>query len=215
MIEFEGRSDNDKTMQDYLLTLMEIENRCKDTVRVMAQGVLELKESHHVDKQTESSIQYFLDRFYMSRISLKMLMNQHILLFEEQRIPKSKMIGIIDTKCNVSSVVNQAYEEASILCEQTYTVAPELYIRIHNAVDPAKQGKAEYSSPIFMVYPPTQLKFMLVELFKNAMRATVESKGKPYIKIPPIEVLVAKGNTDVTIKISDQVLVKALPHRTI
>ena len=34
----------------------------------MAQGVLELKDSHHVDKQTEASIQYFLDRFYMSRI---------------------------------------------------------------------------------------------------------------------------------------------------
>ena len=48
----------------------------------MAQGVLELKETHHVDKQTETSIQYFLDRFYMSRISLKMLLNQHILLFD-------------------------------------------------------------------------------------------------------------------------------------
>merc|ERR1719210_1130826 len=86
-------------MQDYLKALIEIESRCEDTVRTMAQGVLELKDSHHVDKQTESSIQYFLDRFYMSRISLKMLMNQHILIFEDQRV-KSKMIGIIDTKCN-------------------------------------------------------------------------------------------------------------------
>ena len=34
----------------------------------MAQGVLELKDSHAVDTQTEMSIQYFLDRFYMSRI---------------------------------------------------------------------------------------------------------------------------------------------------
>lgn len=43
----------------------------------MAQGVLELKESHDVDAQTENSIQYFLDRFYMSRISIRMLINQH------------------------------------------------------------------------------------------------------------------------------------------
>ena len=79
LIEFEGRSENEETMYEYLQTLILIENRCKDTVRVMAQGVLELKESHHVDKQTETSIQYFLDRFYMSRISLKMLINRHIL----------------------------------------------------------------------------------------------------------------------------------------
>jgi len=43
----------------------------------MAQGVLELKESHKIDQQTENSIQYFLDRFYMSRISIRMLINQH------------------------------------------------------------------------------------------------------------------------------------------
>lgn len=43
----------------------------------MAQGVLELKDSHEVDNQTEHSVQYFLDRFYMSRISIRMLINQH------------------------------------------------------------------------------------------------------------------------------------------
>lgn len=133
-----------------------------------------------------------------------MLMNQHILLFEDQRIPKSKMVGIIDTKCKVCNVVNTAFEEAAILCEQTYTVSPELHIKIHNSVDPTKRG-APNSSPIFMVYPHMHLKFILVELFKNAMRATIETKGT--IKVPPVEVLVAKGNADVTIKISDQVMV--------
>lgn len=43
----------------------------------MAHGVLELKESHDVDAQTENNIQYFLDRFLMSRISIRMLINQH------------------------------------------------------------------------------------------------------------------------------------------
>ena len=49
-----------------------------------------------------------------------------------------------------------------------------------------------------------QLKFILVELFKNAMRATIETKGT--FNVPPIQVLVAKGKTDVTIKISDEVI---------
>lgn len=43
----------------------------------MAQGVIELKEVCQLDQQTEHSIQYFLDRFYMSRISIRMLINQH------------------------------------------------------------------------------------------------------------------------------------------
>ena len=66
----------------FLITFLFPSFRCEETVKIMAQGVLELKETHHVDKQTETSIQYFLDRFYMSRISLKMLLNQHILLFD-------------------------------------------------------------------------------------------------------------------------------------
>ena len=47
----------------------------------MAQGVLEMKETqgHTVEApgQMETSIQYFLDRLYMSRISIRMLINQH------------------------------------------------------------------------------------------------------------------------------------------
>jgi len=68
LIEFEGSSADPKNMAEFLQTLLEIEKRCSDTVRVMAQGVLELKDMHDIDKQTEASIQYFLDRFYMSRI---------------------------------------------------------------------------------------------------------------------------------------------------
>ena len=57
--------------------LIKIRNRHTDVVQTMAHGVLELKDSHDVDMQMENSIQYFLDRFYMSRISIRMLINQH------------------------------------------------------------------------------------------------------------------------------------------
>lgn len=43
----------------------------------MAQGVIEYKESFGVDPVTCQNVQYFLDRFYMSRISIRMLLNQH------------------------------------------------------------------------------------------------------------------------------------------
>lgn len=55
----------------------QIRDRHRDVVQTMAQGVIELKDSRDIDPSMELSIQYFLDRFYMSRISIRMLINQH------------------------------------------------------------------------------------------------------------------------------------------
>lgn len=59
--------------------LMKIRDRHSDVVQTMAQGVIELKEQRGgtVEPSMELSIQYFLDRLYMSRISIRMLINQH------------------------------------------------------------------------------------------------------------------------------------------
>ena len=59
-------------------------------------------------------------------------------------------------------------------------------------------------TPVEIVYPPSHLQHILFELFKNSMRAIIESKKS--IDLPDIDVLVAQGKHDVTIKISDQVL---------
>lgn len=77
IIEFEKTDISPRTMKLFCDTLVRIRNRHSNVVETMAQGVLELKDSHDVDHHTEHSIQYFLDRFYMSRISIRMLINQH------------------------------------------------------------------------------------------------------------------------------------------
>lgn len=43
----------------------------------MAEGVMEFRDGHKNDLASHYQIQYFLDRFYMSRISIRMLINQH------------------------------------------------------------------------------------------------------------------------------------------
>lgn len=64
---------------------MKIRDRHSDVVQTMAQGVIELKASTGdvVEPSMELSIQYFLDRFYMSRISIRMLINQHSKKFND------------------------------------------------------------------------------------------------------------------------------------
>lgn len=57
--------------------VIKIRNRHNDVVPTMAQGVVEYKELHGIDPVTSQNVQYFLDRFYMSRISIRMLLNQH------------------------------------------------------------------------------------------------------------------------------------------
>lgn len=54
-------------------------------------------------------------------------------------------------------------------------------------------------------YVPTHLHYIMLELLKNSMRATVEHHGVD-ADYPPIKVVIADGsdNEDVIIKVSDE-----------
>uniref|UniRef100_A0A452H4A0 Protein-serine/threonine kinase n=1 Tax=Gopherus agassizii TaxID=38772 RepID=A0A452H4A0_9SAUR len=181
----------------FLEVLIKVRNRHNDVVPTMAQGVIEYKEKYGFDPFVSSNIQYFLDRFYTNRISFRMLINQHTLLFGGDTNPAHpKHIGSIDPTCNVAEVVKDAYETAKMLCEQYYLVAPELEVEEFNAKAPDK--------PIQVVYVPSHLFHMLFELFKNSMRATVELHEGRKEGYTSIKTLVTLGKEDLSIKISDQ-----------
>uniref|UniRef100_A0A7N6FM53 Protein-serine/threonine kinase n=1 Tax=Anabas testudineus TaxID=64144 RepID=A0A7N6FM53_ANATE len=177
-------------------TLVNIRNRHNNVVHTMAQGVVEFKEAFGVDPVTNQNVQYFLDRFYMSRISTRMLMNQHTLIFDGSVNPAHpKHIGSIDPSCDVVEVVKDAYETSKMLCEQYYLTSPDMQITELNSKNPGQ--------PLHIVYVPSHLYHMLFELFKNAMRATVETHEMSPA-LPPIKVRVALGSEDLTIKMSDR-----------
>uniref|UniRef100_A0A1B6HGU3 Protein-serine/threonine kinase n=1 Tax=Homalodisca liturata TaxID=320908 RepID=A0A1B6HGU3_9HEMI len=199
ILEFEKADCSSKNLDRFCKALIKIRNRHTDVVQTMAQGVLELKESHDVDHQTENSIQYFLDRFYMSRISIRMLINQHTLLFggELTHDPHHRHIGCIDPQCDLVGVVRDAYENARFLCDQYYLSSPDLNVTEHNDVEPGE--------PIRIVYVPSHLYHMLFELFKNSMRAVVEHHSESNTdQYPPIQVTVVRGKEDICVKMSDR-----------
>ncbi|XDB67060.1 PREDICTED: pyruvate dehydrogenase kinase, isozyme 3 isoform X2 [Capra hircus] len=194
LLEYENKSPEDpQVLDNFLQVLIKVRNRHNDVVPTMAQGVIEYKEKFGFDPFISSNIQYFLDRFYTNRISFRMLINQHTLLFGGDTNPAHpKHIGSIDPTCNVADVVKDAYETAKMLCEQYYLVAPELEVEEFNAKAPNK--------PIQVVYVPSHLFHMLFELFKNSMRATVELYEDRKEGYPAVKTLVTLGKEDLSIK---------------
>lgn len=197
LVEFLEEDPYDKdVLKNFTRLLITIRDRHNNVMPTMAQGVLEYKDAFGVDPVTNQNVQYFLDRFYMNRISTRMLMNQHTLIFNGSVNPVlPKHIGSIDPSCDVIEVIQDAYETSKMLCEQYYLTSPDMQISQVNAKRPGE--------PLHIVYVPSHLYHMLFELFKNAMRATVEThETSP--TLPPIKVRVSLGSEDLTIKMSDR-----------
>ncbi|XP_034017121.1 pyruvate dehydrogenase kinase, isozyme 4 [Thalassophryne amazonica] len=197
IVEFlEKDPDDMDVLKNFTQTLVNMRNRHNNVVPTMAQGVVEYKEAFGVDPVTNQNVQYFLDRFYMSRISTRMLMNQHTLIFDGSVNPAHpKHIGSIDPTCDVVEVVKDACETSKMLCEQYYLTSPEMTVTEVNSKNPGQ--------PLHIVYVPSHLSHMLFELFKNAMRATVEAHELSPA-LPEIKVRVSLGMEDLTIKMSDR-----------
>lgn len=164
--------------------LNKIKKRHDATVATMAQGVQEWKTEHQL-VQVNSAIQTFLDRFYMLRIGIRMLIGQHIALNMSQALPtrqkisnflngsngdpgqnggsKSNYVGVICTECNVKEIAEDAIETAKYICEEYYGLfeAPEVQLI-------APQELVNF------MYVPGHLIHMLFEVLKNSLRATIE-----------------------------------------
>jgi pyruvate dehydrogenase kinase 2/3/4 len=102
----------------------------------------------------------------------------------------SDMIGLVSQAASPFDIAQQAIHDAAYMCTRTHGDAPE--VTIH--------GRTDLKFP----YVPSHISYMLLELLKNSMRATVETHGID--KMPPIRIIIADGekNEDVVIKVSDE-----------
>jgi pyruvate dehydrogenase kinase 2/3/4 len=157
----------------------------------MAQGILEYKRRRQ-RMQIDSTIQSFLDRFYMSRIGIRMLIGQHIALTDQSHHRDPTYVGIICTKTNVQDLAQEAIENARFVCEDHYGLfeAPKVQLVCNPNLN--------------FMYVPGHLSHMLFETLKNSLRAVVETHGMEKQAFPVTKVIVAEGKEDITIKISDE-----------
>ncbi|GJP46661.1 hypothetical protein CLOM_g5925 [Closterium sp. NIES-68] len=173
--------------------LDQVRMRHNNVMPTVAMGVSELKRDlfadstrHGLDSMPE--IHQFLDRFYMSRIGIRMLIGQHVALHKPS--PPPHYIGLICTKVSPVDVARNAVDDARSACMRTYGSAPDVHI---------------YGDPdLRFAYVPAHLHQMLFELVKNSLRAVQERFADADHDPPPIRLIVADGMEDVTIKISDE-----------
>lgn len=189
---FQDKDPDDKAvLADFSKTIQDILNRHSYVVETMAQGVIEMEDTYGMDEKISERIQYFLDRFYMNRISIRMLLTQHAALFGNIAT-HPRRIGHIDPNCDVIECVSNAFKAARHICEHYHMQAPDLDIIT-----------ADGSNIIDFVYVPSHIEHILFEVFKNAMRAVVEFH-RDKMELPKLKIIVAKGQQDLTIKLCDQ-----------
>ncbi|KAJ8657901.1 hypothetical protein O0I10_006429 [Lichtheimia ornata] len=176
--------------ETFVRTIEAIKRRHDPVVTTVAQGILEYKEQKK-SPIIDTDVQAFLDRFYMSRIGIRMLIGQHSALY---RLPSRKdYVGVICTNTNIQEIALDAVANARFICEEYYGLfkAPEVQMFC--------PGEIEF------MYVPSHLNHMLFELLKNSLRAVVERFGMDYEdEYPPIKLIIAHGKEDITIKISDE-----------
>ncbi|KAJ1551438.1 hypothetical protein HK405_014516, partial [Cladochytrium tenue] len=201
-----------------------IKRRHDPVASTIAQGVLELKDHwrrtnspllRHPNGANGGSplllpgdVQAFLDRFYMSRIGIRMLIGQHVALSRPN--PPPDYVGIICTKTSLRRVALEAADNARQVCIDHYGLFPgqcpevRLVLSDSSGAPLSNLSLASSGNDVEFMYVPSHLHHMLFELLKNSLRAVVERHGLDADSYPAISVVVAAGNEDITVKISDE-----------
>ncbi|CAO3593882.1 unnamed protein product [Absidia cylindrospora] len=177
--------------EEMVKTIEGIKQRHDPVVTTMAQGILEYKEKTR-SSLLDTDLQQFLDRFYMSRIGIRMLIGQHSALYRGP-FYRNDYVGVICTRTNIKEIAMDAIANARFICEDHYGLfkAPDVHMFC--------------PADIEFMYVPSHLNHMVFELLKNSLRAVVERFGPDYEDIyPPIKLVIAHGKEDITIKISDE-----------
>uniref|UniRef100_A0A6T6LWB2 Protein-serine/threonine kinase n=1 Tax=Timspurckia oligopyrenoides TaxID=708627 RepID=A0A6T6LWB2_9RHOD len=190
-------------MADTLTTML---HKHEDVVRLLARGVLEFKQRRLAlgtsTPEDGEVVQTFLDRFYSSRIGMRLLISQHLAVRASasgeganggsRRGSSDSPVyaGIINAKCSPADVVRDAADAVRSLAFRHYGDAPDIVV--HGDVD------------IRFPYVDSYLFFPLFEVLKNSVRATVEKHENADHSMPDVRVFIAGGDEHVTLKISDE-----------
>jgi Mitochondrial branched-chain alpha-ketoacid dehydrogenase kinase len=193
LLDSPGTLDSPQDENDFARLLHKLyENHSSVLVR-MARGAFELREAVRrgeivgtVDENgTITSFEHmeschkFLDRFYLSRIGIRVLAGHYLALRpqyqqidagswqrkneSDRSLLQSTIVGLIDRLTSPSALVREAADDVTRMSVAQYGIAPRIVL----------SGRLDLTFP----YIPTYLRYVVLEVLKNAVRATVETHG--------------------------------------
>lgn len=160
-------------------------------VSLMQKGVRELKVSH-----PDIVLDHFLDRLFVTRIGNRVLAEHHLAMHEDfgRRQLKPDYIGIINQRTQPAKMIRVIADRVAQVALRIYGRSPQVLV----------MGDVDIAFP----YIPEHIRFVIFEMLKNAIRATVERNSRSANggtdQLQPVTVAVHKGETEVFIKIQDK-----------
>lgn len=159
--------------------LDKIKNRHSEVQEEIGRGIQEWTDFK--DSNNDININFFLDKFYISRIGIRTLIGQYIGNFNNSK-------GVIHN-CSPLNIIKDAIYRSKDICEMEYGDSPEVNI----------SGCEDFT----FNYIPSHIFYINFELLKNAMKATMDT-SKSSIDCPDINITITEGTSDLIIKISDK-----------
>ncbi|CAH8451906.1 unnamed protein product [Schistosoma intercalatum] len=154
-------------------------------VEIMALGIKEIQSNESWSESQELQLQYFLDRFYVSRIGIRTLLNQHFKLYGPTFCNVQSHIGGIDPDCSPVQIAVNAYNYSRPLCIQAYGRAPGCDIEIHDCVN-KERASGSFNKIDFCVDAAghASTKSYLLDNQRNCADLSVKGKDITFCYIP-------------------------------
>jgi len=164
------------------------------TIRLFRSGMGELKE--HLSREDLRPLQEFLDTFMVTKIGNRVLVDnfvtwlkraQTVLNDDDTEWPMS--LGIVH-ESKLTPFLHCAVDRVSRASNEVYGTVPEIVIHGEHDTE--------------MMFIPAHIQFIMQEILKNSVKATLELHNQDGCVPPRVHIAVHPGTYDVEIKVSDQ-----------
>jgi pyruvate dehydrogenase kinase 2/3/4 len=130
IVNFPGGIDSTTAEEDFSRLIEAIYERHGSVLVQMARGAYEFRqairrEKGSADIELQEETHCFLDRFYLCRIGIRVLIGQYLAL---RQPPVTNYIGIICSSTSPYEIVKRAIDDAAFMCTRKYGDSPEVII---------------------------------------------------------------------------------------
>lgn len=181
-------SEIEQDFVPFIELLRDILRNHRFVVPMTAMGLFEMRRAN--PSLSDVSVQcpflgQFLNKFFEARLVFRLLMG-HLICCQQNKQGNS---GEIHLDCDFYRISKAAVADVTFICDRVYGRTPAIEVR--------NKLKKQFT------YLPGHIHVILFELLKNSCRAVCEFY-KNSETLPPIQVIIVGGESDVAIKIQDE-----------